>query len=97
MTASQNRGTQYLWGPSFMDYLAGGEEVSFEAIQNDIYYLVSGGSEVVDVIGKGTYGTTDRLFLPAQQRHADNHQHGGQQIAANLPQQTADQLRCRSN
>ena len=61
MTASQNRGTQYLWGPSFMDYLAGGEEVSFEAIQNDIYYLVSGGSEVVDVIGKGTYGTTDRF------------------------------------
>ena len=59
MTAESD--ASYPWASSFMDYLAGGEEVSFEAIQNDIYYLVSGGSEVVDVIGKGTYGTTDRF------------------------------------
>ena len=61
MTATQNTGSQYSWGLAFMEYLAGGKEVSFGDIQNDIYYLLGSGSSVVDVIGKGTYGTTDRF------------------------------------
>lgn len=54
MMATQNEGQEYLWGPSFMNYLAGGKEVSFEDIHNDIYYLLSDGSTVEDVIGYGT-------------------------------------------
>lgn len=54
MMATQNEGQEYLWGPSFMNYLAGGKEVSFEDIHNDIYYLLSKGSTVEDVIGYGT-------------------------------------------
>ena len=49
--------SNYPWGDEFMDYLAGGEEVSFDDIQNDIYYLLSAGSTVVDVMGYDTYGT----------------------------------------
>ena len=41
----------YPWGPDFMKYLAGGQEVSFEDIQNDIFYLLDAGSSVIDVIG----------------------------------------------
>ena len=41
------------WGPSFMNYLANGKDVTFEDIKNDIYYLVDAGSKVVDVIGYG--------------------------------------------
>ncbi len=52
---------KYAWSDSFMDYLAGGEEVSFDDIRNDIYDLLGAGSRVVDVIGKGTYGTADRF------------------------------------
>ncbi len=44
----------YAWASSFMDYLADGEEVSFDDIQNDIYYLLDAGSRVVDVIGSGS-------------------------------------------
>lgn len=44
----------YPWASSFMDYLADGEEVSFDDIQNDIYYLLDAGSRVVDVIGSGS-------------------------------------------
>ncbi len=54
MMATQNEGQECLWGPSFMSYLAGGKEVSFEDIHNDIYYLLSEGSTVEDVIGYGT-------------------------------------------
>lgn len=36
-----------------MDYLAEGKEVSFDEIQNDIYYLLDAGSTVVDEIGYG--------------------------------------------
>lgn len=54
MMATQNEGQEYLWGPSFMNYLAGDKEVSFEDIHNDIYYLLSKGSTVEDVIGYGT-------------------------------------------
>lgn len=35
-----------------MKYLIGGEEYSFTAIQNDIYYLLDAGSKVVDTMGK---------------------------------------------
>lgn len=51
MTAGATSGSQYLWGPSFMNYLAGGEEVSFGNIKNDIQYLLDAGSFVVDEIG----------------------------------------------
>ena len=54
MEAEGTAGTNFPWGPSFMSYLAGGKEVSFEDIHNDIYYLLSKGSTVEDVIGYGT-------------------------------------------
>ncbi len=54
MEAEGTAGTSFPWGPSFMNYLAGGKEVSFEDIHNDIYYLLSEGSTVEDVIGYGT-------------------------------------------
>ncbi|WP_394267429.1 S-layer homology domain-containing protein [Anaerotignum sp.] len=41
------------WGHAFMTYLADGKEVSFDDIQNDIYYLLAKGSQVVDIIGQG--------------------------------------------
>lgn len=44
----------YPFGPSFMEYLAGGEEASFDTIQNEIVYLLGTGSCVVDEIGSGT-------------------------------------------
>lgn len=53
MVADTGYGNQYPWGPSFMDYLANGKEVSFDEIQNDIYYLLDAGSTVVDEIGYG--------------------------------------------
>ena len=45
------RPTDYLWGPDFMRYLAGGETVNFNKIQNDILYAVSAGSTVEDQMG----------------------------------------------
>ena len=54
MEAEGKAGKDFPWGPSFMSYLAGGKEVSFEDIHNDIYYLLSEGSTVEDVIGYGT-------------------------------------------
>lgn len=54
MEAEGKAGKDFPWGPSFMSYLAGGKEVSFEDIHNDIYYLLSKGSTVEDVIGYGT-------------------------------------------
>ena len=42
---------EYPWGPAFMDYLAGGETVNFDKIQNDILYAVSAGSTVEDQMG----------------------------------------------
>ena len=47
----------YPWGENFMSYLqdiSGNGKVSFEDIQNDIFYLLDEGSSVVDVIGYGT-------------------------------------------
>lgn len=41
----------YAWAKSFMEYLAGEESVSFEDIQNDIYYLLDAGSTVDDYMG----------------------------------------------
>lgn len=43
--------TQFAWGPSFMDMLAGGETLSFDTIENKILYAVGTGSYVVDKIG----------------------------------------------
>ena len=42
---------KYPWGPDFMRYLAGGETVNFDKIQNDILYAVSAGSTVEDQMG----------------------------------------------
>ena len=52
MKATSN--ADHPWASRFMDYLANGQEVSFEDIQNDIFYLLDAGSSVVDVIGYGT-------------------------------------------
>ena len=46
--------SSYKFGPSYKNYLRQGENVSFDDIQNDIYYLLDAGSKVVDVIGYGT-------------------------------------------
>lgn len=51
MTAETSSGSNYQWGPSFIEYLAGGKSVDFDQIRNDIYYLLDAGSTVVDVIG----------------------------------------------
>ena len=45
------KSSDYLWGPAFMRYLANGNEVNFDKIQNDILYAVDKGSYVKDVIG----------------------------------------------
>ena len=49
--ADTGSGGQYEWGPSFMEFLAGGSTYSFETIKNDILYLVDKGSRVEDFIG----------------------------------------------
>ena len=43
--------TDFHWGPAFMRYLANGETVNFDKIQNDILYAVSAGSTVEDQMG----------------------------------------------
>ena len=43
--------TDFHWGPAFMRYLANGETVNFNKIQNDILYAVSAGSKVEDQMG----------------------------------------------
>ena len=48
-----NGQSHYPWATSFMEYLSNNEEVSFDAIQNDIYYLLDKGSYVEDYIGQG--------------------------------------------
>ena len=55
LTADTTSGTasQYLWGPSFMEYLAQGREVSFDGIYRDVIYLLDAGSTVIDIIGQG--------------------------------------------
>lgn len=55
VTAGTSSAATNPWGPSFMEYLAGGESFDIQQIQNDIYYLLDKGSTVVDVIGSGTY------------------------------------------
>ena len=49
MKASSN--ADHPWASSFMDYLANGETVDFDQIQNDIYYLLDAGSKVDDYMG----------------------------------------------
>ena len=51
MTADTTSASKYPWGPSFMNYLAGNDEVNFEKIKNDILYLVGPGSTVTDYMG----------------------------------------------
>ena len=49
MKASSN--ADHPWASSFMNYLANGETVDFDQIQNDIYYLLDAGSKVDDYMG----------------------------------------------
>ena len=52
------------FGPSFMTYLAGGKNVTFNDIQNDILYAVSAGSTVTDTIGEEfTFGGVNSFTL----------------------------------
>lgn len=50
---NNNYSKDYPWAQEFMDFLAGGQTVSFQKIQNDILYLIDAGSTVVDYIGSG--------------------------------------------
>ena len=56
-TGVESEIAQFPFGISFMEHLANGETVTFDAIQKDIYYFVDKGSKVVDVIGHGTDST----------------------------------------
>lgn len=40
-------------GKAFVEYLNDGSVLDFDMIQNDIYYLLDDGSQVVDIIGQG--------------------------------------------
>ena len=51
VVANTGSGGEYTWGPSFMTYLAGGNTVSFDDIQKDIYYLLAAGTKVEDYMG----------------------------------------------
>ena len=52
VTAGEKSDMEYYpFGPSFMNYLAGGKMVDFSAIRNDILYLVGAGSTVTDYMG----------------------------------------------
>lgn len=51
MTGVEKEMATYPFGPSFMEYLAGGESPSFDQILKEIIYLVDKGSQVVDYIG----------------------------------------------
>ena len=53
----------YLWGPAFMHYLANGQTVDFDKIQNDILYAVSAGSTVEDQMGDAFDFVPDSLKL----------------------------------
>ena len=53
----------YLWAPAFMRYLANGETVNFNKIQNDILYAVSAGSTVEDQMGDAFDFVPDSLKL----------------------------------
>ncbi len=58
----EDKGNQasYPWGKVFMDYLAGEENsVSFENIQNDIFYFLDAGTQVKDVIGYNNEANTN--------------------------------------
>lgn len=51
MAGEESDIVNYPFGPSFMEYLSNGEEVTFKTIQNDIYYLLDAGSRVEDYMG----------------------------------------------
>ena len=51
MAADSSAAGQYPWAASFMTDLAEGKTVSFDQIQNDIYYLCAAGTKVEDFIG----------------------------------------------
>lgn len=43
------------WGATYMRWLAGGKQVNFSSIQNDLCYLYGAGTVVTDVMGSGVY------------------------------------------
>lgn len=51
VAATEDNKSNYKFGKSFMEYLAGGNEYDFRTIQNDIHYLLDAGSRVEDYIG----------------------------------------------
>lgn len=51
VSANSTAASDHPWGTSFMNYLAGDNQVSFASIKNDIYYLLDAGSQVEDIIG----------------------------------------------
>lgn len=51
---TKSTSTSYAWGPDFIDYLAGGQDSTFDQIEKEVFYLLDKGSSVVDVIGYGT-------------------------------------------
>lgn len=53
MTGVESEMQTYPFGPSFMEYLSGGKKVTFDKIQNDIYYLLDKDSMIIDEIGFG--------------------------------------------
>ena len=50
-SVSAGTSSSYPFGKSFMDYLRQGQDVSFDDIQKDIYYLLDKGSSVTDYMG----------------------------------------------
>lgn len=67
--ANSEAASNYPWGQSYMEYLqtvSGNDDVTFEDIQNDIYYLVDAGSKVIDVIGSGENYDFQFINDPAQ-------------------------------
>ena len=69
----------YPWASSFMNYLANGETVDFDQIQNDIYYLLDAGSKVDDYMG---YVESDYNFDFVKDVSALSMNVGGQEYSA---------------
>ena len=51
LNPERTTGSELTWGPSFIDFLAGGKVLSFEDIENEIIYFLDEGSFVEDYIG----------------------------------------------
>lgn len=63
LPAESGGSTEYPWGPNFMEFLSDGKRVSFDDIHDEIYYLIAGGSSVLDTMGY-TDGAYNFDFIP---------------------------------